>query len=165
VANVEVNQHIYNLSKDPKIRSDVRRIVSPLVSDGFDIFEARDGDNVVTRVTHDEVSNFDPWDDEPNLLLDNETEAILEVIKPSFQLGNKWTVTDGRSNFYVEMNDEAFIARVQNRDLAFKRGDTLKVRLATRTWREDDALKSRHTVVKVLEFLPSKPPVQSRLFD
>jgi hypothetical protein len=162
---IEVNQHVYNLSQMPKIKSDVRRVIAPLESEGFDVFEARDGDRLAARVTREEVSDFEPTDDEPDFIFDSENDALIEVIRPSFQLGNKWAVSDGRSNFYVDMQDDVLVGLVQKGEVSFRKGDVLRVRLRTRSWCDDNTLKSRNTVAKVLEIIPAKKPMQSALFD
>jgi hypothetical protein len=161
--NKVVNVNVFNLSQSTLIRADVRGIIAPLRSDGFDVFEAHDGDRVATRIKSDEVRDFDPSDDEPDILYSGENEALLELIKPSFRAGNKWTVSDGRSQFFVDFEDESFIADVQAGKIAFKKGDVLKVRLLTRNWRENGSLRTLNTVVKVLDILHSNVPDQTPL--
>lgn len=162
--HVEVNQNVFNLYRDPAIRSDSRRIIAPLESDGFDLFEAREGDKVAVRVSREEAEYFVPGDGAPeDLLFNGESEALLEVIKPSFEPALKWTVSDGRTRFSVDIRDDAFLEQVQSRRLAFAKGDVLKVRLLTRNWRDNGSLKSQNTILKVLDILRATNPKQSKL--
>jgi hypothetical protein len=161
--NKIVNVNVYNLSQSSLIKADVRGIIAPLRSEGFDVFEAHDGDRVATRIKSDELREFDPSDDEPDILYSGESEALLEVVKPSFRASNKWNVSDGRSQFFVDFEDESFIAQVQAGKIGFKKGDVLKVRLLTRNWRENGSLRTLNTVVKVLDILHANIPNQTPL--
>jgi hypothetical protein len=90
--HVEVIQQVYNLYSDPAVRSDSRRMIAPLESDGFDLFEARDEGQVAVRVSREEAEYFAPGEGAPeDLLFNGESEALLEVVKPSFV----WAKMDG----------------------------------------------------------------------
>ena len=162
--HIEVIQQVYNLYSDPAVRSDSRRMIAPLESDGFDLFEARDKGQVAVRVSREEAEYFAPGEGAlEDLLFNGESEALLEVVKPSFESGLKWTVSDGRSRFFVDVKDDAFLAKVQAREVSFTKGDMLKVRLLTRNWRDDGNLRSQNTVLKVLKVLHARPSTQGKL--
>ena len=163
---VEIHQLVYNLGTIPAVRSAARRVIAPLEKEGFDVFEARDENGVVaTRVTQDEVECFAPDPDAPDVLFNGESEALLEVIKPSFKLGQKWYVSRWQIEFLYRSRRRGLYRQVQAGEISFTEGDVLKVRLQTRNWRDADGLKSKHTVLKVLALLPARAPVQTRLWD
>jgi hypothetical protein len=138
-------------------------MVAPLETEGFEVFEARDGDAVAVRVSREETEYFALGEEAEDLLFNSESEALLEIVKPSFQSGLKWTVSDGRARFFVNIKDDAFLHRIQEREISFTKGDVLKVRLVTRNWRDQGSLKSRNTVIKVLEVLRASNPIQRKL--
>jgi hypothetical protein len=160
---IEVTQNVYNLYRDPAVRGDARRMVAPLETEGIDVFEARDGNELAVRILSDESKYFVPSETTEDLLFNGESEALLEVISPSFESGLKWRVSDGRSRFVVDVQDETFIERIQAREVSFTKGDVLKVRLLTRNWRERGSLKSQNTIIKVLDILRAQPPTQTKL--
>ena len=63
----------------------------------------------------------------------------------------------------MDVKDDAFLAKVQAREVSFTKGDMLKVRLLTRNWRDDGNLRSQNTVLKVLKVLHARPSTQGKL--
>ncbi len=88
----------------------------------------------------------------------------MEVVKPSFARGYKWTVRDSRGNFFIDVEDEPFLNQVQEGKISFTKGDILRTRLVTETWRDDSgALRSRYVVKQVTEIVHARKPEQSAL--
>jgi hypothetical protein len=131
-----------------------------LENEGFDTFEARERGQIAVRVSREEVEYFIPEEGAEDLLFNGENEALIEVIKPSFESTLKWKVSDGRSRFAVDVKDDPFLARIQNREISFAKGDVLKVRMHTRNWRDDGVIESQNTVMKVLDVLHATNPTQ-----
>jgi hypothetical protein len=56
-------------------------------------------------------------------------DAILSIIKPSFERGLKWEVVYLGNKIFVAMKDEAFLTRVDNGEESFAKGDVLEVEM------------------------------------
>jgi hypothetical protein len=106
--------------QNARIRGAAKRMVAPLESEGFEVFEARDRGVVAVSVAREEVEYFEPTDIS-DVLLNNESEALVEIVKPSFARGYKWTVRDSRGNFFIDVEDEPFLNQVQEgKNLLYK---------------------------------------------
>jgi len=69
---IEVNSNVYNMYQNARIRGAAKRMVAPLESEGFEVFEARDRGVVAVSVTREEVEYFEPTDIS-DVLLNNES--------------------------------------------------------------------------------------------
>jgi hypothetical protein len=112
------------------------------------------------QVNKDEVQYFEaPTEHEGETVDVIDTRLI--IVAPSFQEGNKWRVSDGSRNIFVNVEDPNFIRAVQTGAEAFSKGGLLHVQLQTRQWLEGTALKAEYSILKV--YRHERGPEQRRL--
>ena len=89
-------------------------------------------------------------------------EALLRIVKLSFEGKQKWRFSDGSSRFGALIVDKSFQQRIESRQEGFFSGDVLRVvlRITQRSTR-DGGFKSEYTIERVVEHLPA--PRQRRL--
>jgi hypothetical protein len=83
--------------------------------------------------------------------------AYLEIVKLSFKEDNKWNFADGAGGLMpASIEDPDFLEKVERHEYSFGKGDQLKVTLRTKTTKSKGGkYQADHTVVKVLQFIPS----------
>lgn len=155
--NINVPKEVVDLYNDTKVRKAMQGAIKPLEREGIDSLETRQENQSVETIEKSEVSYFVPSEDLDlnNVVLVDADERIaaFEIVKPSFGEDLKWMFTDGNNNFSAEMHDKGFIQRVDNREIAFAKGDILKVRLATKALRTDKGLRTEYKVMEVIDVI------------
>jgi hypothetical protein len=147
---------VYN---DAKARQSLRSTLKPLEKPGVDVFQVRKNKVIVEQVEKSELGYFDATAAQSkDVITESERPAALQVMKPSFDDNLKWVFSDGQSNFFADMGDDGYFARVRNREEVFGSGDILKVTLRSTTWRDDDGkLHTDHVVTSVIQkIVPEK---------
>lgn len=100
---------------------------------------------------------------EPQVIFDGIVEKAYQIAHVCFVEGHKWFFRDGGSEaFHAPVLDEAFLARVARREVAFSSGDAARLRMHQVITRCGEKFKTRSEVVEVLEILPP-PPEQINL--
>jgi hypothetical protein len=155
--HLDVPRDVARLYNSPQVRDASHRVVRPLQQPGIDQFEVQSGDRAVdTVVSKEEVPYFAPAlaPTTEMALLESERVDLFELVKPSFEPHLSWVFSDGQSRFDAFMRDEVFIRRVASREVAFAKGDLMRVRIHTRKVQTDRGLRTEYTVLEVLEILP-----------
>ena len=151
----DVDDLTFRLSKNGAVRRALEQTVKPLERDGIDAFKVQRKGKIIETVRKDEARYLAAPRDDGEQLLDNVTETVLEVVKPSFDGDLKWKFSNGMNRFDASIEDQHFNHEIEAGQHAFSKGDTLRVQLRTETWRtEEGHLKSRLTVVRVLTHVP-----------
>ncbi len=85
-------------------------------------------------------------------------EAVLQVVMPQILQGPVWRVTErlGAARFTARMGDSDFLARVERGEIAFRKGYSFRVRLATVQHVKDGKLHASHRILEVLEEFPAQ---------
>jgi hypothetical protein len=157
---LEISADVWRLMQDQPIREAVDGVTKPLTRPGIDQIKIADAAGaVVESFTREERADFarpsalPPVVDAP--ISANESVRALEVVKPSFQPGLKWTFSDGAGGrINAEMHDQGFLHAVATRRITFAQGDVLKVRLMTNSRQTPHGLRTEHAVVETLEVIP-----------
>jgi hypothetical protein len=153
-----INKNVYNLYGAFDARVAVERTLRPLEDEGIDTFKIIHGVDAVESIGRKEVPYFRAPDGPIGIveeIADSTYEAGFRVIKPSFEEGLRWTLSDGRRRYGVDIEDREFLARV-DRGEPFGKGDVLKVKVQQKSTRSADGeLKTVMRVLKVLEHRPA----------
>jgi hypothetical protein len=163
---IEVPPDAWRLYKDESVRRSTSRVLRPLESPGIDKFQIRENKQVVEEIDKGDVAAFSSYSEETvdaSIFEENERTTSMEIVRLSFKDDNKWTLTDGTTNFNVDIEDARFVNQVNTGDVFFKKGDILKVRFVTQTRKTADGLKSNYKVSEVMEIL--HPHEQLALLD
>ena len=82
---------------------------------------------------------------------DSEFVINVQAVDIAFQEDNKWRLTDGNSTFHAALLDADFLSRIANNEIAFAKGDILKVRMRKRQWLAEEKMRTEYEVLQVLE--------------
>ena len=144
-----VNNHIYQIYNNFEIRDAAYKAVKPLEEEGINSFGIYKDSKPVFEVDKEYASRFVP-PSATELMLTNEEESFLQIVKISFNMNNKWQFTKGDETINANIVDEEFIKKVQNREASFYDGDILHVILQKEQYQEKGKLKTNYKILKVL---------------
>lgn len=148
------SMEVINLLRDLETRKAVDAVINqPLQIEGITSFHAKTGDAELFSVTRAESSYYISPDITPELLQESTRTVILQLVSVSFQDDNKWRFSDGAISFYAVVTDNQFMARINNHEISFTKGDTLRVELRCVQYRTDKGIKSEYSVEKVIEHI------------
>jgi hypothetical protein len=168
--SIEINHNVYKVFKDTQVQKAVDGVLKPLRrEEGIDKFEVRTDNQIIERVDKEEAkqlaSENDDIDDdslETTIVPDTSRIAALEIVKLSFKDDNKWVFSDGSGGtINADIADEEFLDKLNKREVLFGKGDTLKVKILTKTSEKGGKLHTTHTITKVEKIIP---PEQLKLF-
>lgn len=154
----------------------VDRITAPLDQQGIDVFKVLDPktDKVVEELGKEDRPNLrsapvadmsESNADRDDAMVSHRT-TILRIIKPSFRRGNKYQVAEGDVEFAVDIEDDDFLARVENDEIRFCAHGRLRVLLRQEIISGEDKDRVAHSVEKVLDYIePASKPTQPSLLD
>ncbi len=149
-----VPSKVVRMVEDPPLRQELEATLEPLNREGIDSFEIRDGDEVVDVVEADEVEYFET----PDLPESEAVEAIpettgvyaFEIANTPFRRNLKWRLEAPGMNVTAEMRDPEFIRRMEAGE-SFRLGDTLVVRLRTKTFQAPGKpIRATHVIDEVI---------------
>jgi hypothetical protein len=152
---IVVTKPVASLLADRRIRSLIAMLLDPLRREGIDRFDVSGpGEPVVTSIVKAELPSFDPPDpigSPPEILTSTEYEQAYTVVSPSFREGNKWRLYDGQSTVSATIEDNDFLARVDNHDEAFVKDDVIVCKVRQMQNVGPDGLRSTLSILKVVE--------------
>lgn len=145
------------------VREAAERVIQPLRKPGFDSLEVKQAGERIEYISKGEALEVPQGEEEqPETALINTREALLKIVKVSFEPNQKWRFSDGTATFGAAVHDKSFQDRVQSRQEGFFSGDILRVVLKTSQHsKEDGSFKSECIIARVVEHLPA--PQQRRL--
>lgn len=150
-----INNYVYKVYNNFEVREAVYKAIKPLEEEGIDSFSICKDAEEVFEVDKEYASRFIP----PNateLMLVNEEESFLQIVKVSFNMKNKWQFTKGDETINANIVDKEFIKKVQNREASFYDGDILHVILQKEQYQEKGKLKTNYSILKVLNHEKAK---------
>lgn len=165
---LKFEKKVIELYKDYKLRKSFEDLVSPLIKDGIDDLAIKEygKEDYLCQITKDEKDWFlCPDSKEEEIDQPKVFETYISIINLSFKEGNKWFVNDGNESFYIIVEDENFLKRIDDSIVKFSKGDILKVQIRKVQFYNFDkkSLRSEYFVEKVLEH--KTPSKTADLFD
>ena len=155
--HIDVSANVVSLFNNEDVRKAALGIVRPLERNGIDKLKLRSASPDVEIIEKEDYSAFmavlDP--DFEELILENEREAALTVVKPSFDENLRWTFSEGEARFGAIMEDQEFLRKLDNREISFTKGDVLVVKLFTKSYQIKNGLRTDNVVRKVLQVRPA----------
>lgn len=148
-----ITRKVFELFNDIAVRRALFRMLQPLLRDGVDLFEVRNEAGTPTvRVERAEIEAFEPpqpsTDAEPELLRNEFTQAFT-IVSVTFREGNKWRLFDGQNTISATIADEAFLEKVDSREVSFTKDDTILCRVVQEQSVGSGGLKTDTRIVKV----------------
>lgn len=161
--NITVHQNVFNLVKNGLVREDVAGLVEPLAEEGIDSAKLGSAEMEEVVILEGERDYFAQPPGEMELLFDETSTALLQIMGVMFKETQKWRFarTDG-SSLNALILDADFWTELK-RGEQFGYGDMLSVNLRTHVERETGTgkLYTTYEVVKVLRHIP---PLQLDIF-
>lgn len=159
-----VENNVYLLGSDPKVRENFSEIVGPLTDPTIEEFQVRNPENedlVVERVTKEEAQHFKSAPEES-------AEAEEEIQEGEFTdwvtVRKSWSVEPSRkwqfestttgSPFNAPITDEDFWEEMSKDLIAPTPHAKFQVRVE---WRQEGESDPEHTVTEVLDYVPAEP--------
>ena len=154
---LNVEKHTLELYKNFKIRKAFEKLVEPLNTDGIEnlaIKQKNKIDDDFIQITKEEQEYFKCPKPQEELIDEKPQrfETNISIINLSFKESNKWYVNDGEASFYVNIEDNEFINKIDNNIIKFSKGDILRVQIRRVQYYnlDENKLKSEHFIEKVI---------------
>lgn len=148
---LEEKKEIVELYRDVATRKELSKVLEPLDREGINEFRVgRDGNAMSISKEEYPYFRYTPGDES---LLENEYEMRFEIVSPVFQKGLKWKLSDGNSTFYADILDENFWKEVEEGNESFSIKDILICRVRLVQSMQDDKLKAKYQILKVIEHI------------
>jgi hypothetical protein len=148
------NYGTIQLAESVAVREQARKVVSTISGNGIESLRVRRGDETLSEVQRSEAQFFELLDEEETLA-DEVRTMTLQIISLSFKEDNKWRVTDGGESFGATINDDAFLTRIANNDIAFAKGDYLICEVREVQHRGPRGLQKERTIERVIDHKPA----------
>jgi hypothetical protein len=148
-ASSVVNGNVYNTYIAVDVGKDAAKLAAP-TKRGATKLELIGKGRRIASYTPKDASSFQPIkpNDKP---ITTEIDAYLSVIAPVLEGEGGWKLRYGRMVLTAKLEDERFLRKVHDGGESFRRGDTLKVRLKTVQTRVGSKVKTKHTIVRVID--------------
>ena len=89
----------------------------------------------------------------------------LTIISLAFRKTNKWRVSNGSVEFYVVVDDDEFVSRVEANRVPFRHDDVLDCIVEQSQKLQDGKLTAHHRIIRVLRHRPSETPQDLPFLD
>lgn len=147
------NQHTIKLAQSIVVREKAKKAVDVLSKEGIDTFEAISGNGESTlTVTKEDQASFDyqPTENE-DVVTDEVRTMALHIVSLSFKETNKWRVSNGADTFYVTIEDEEFINRINAGVASFAKNDCIICDVREKQLHGHQGLRLERVIIKVKE--------------
>lgn len=141
-----VDRRLPQLYAHQRIRQLAFGAVQPLEREGITRFATGGVEIDQTRLVH-----FDPPSVEQNPPSVTVRDLTLIPDTIHFATQNRWRLTDGETTYSVQIQDEAFMGRLQRGEIAVAATDHFRVRLRSTSWRSPWGARDQHVVEEVIE--------------
>lgn len=154
---IEASRPVADLYNDIKVLQTAREIARPIQQPGLDTIEFRQkgASAPATQITKEDLPILDSWTleaEEADMVHKSISERVFGVVRPSFSEDYKWTLLDGDRPITADIEDIAFLKRVETGDLGFTSMSLIKAEVEiTATRSKAGKLGSRYRVLKVTE--------------
>lgn len=136
----QTNRKSIQLAENIEVRKHARKALSSLSKNGIDKISVRRSGKDTLDVIKEELPFFDIPDSEEKL--EEETRKMnLQIISLTFKEDNKWKVTDGLEPFNATIEDEAFLRKINNNEIAFSKSDYLVCDVKERQYQTNKGLR------------------------
>lgn len=162
---VIVNNNVYLLGENQKVRNAAKRVLEPLEREGFDEFAIRSEGEIVSRITkleaEDAILSCTSVPDEEEALDPQVFTAHLVTFGAVFDSNaEKWRFRFGDKSIYADITETTIADDAIERGYVTPR-DVYKVRLEMTEHRTPtDQFRTEYKVLEVLEFEPGGPSAE-----
>ncbi|QOJ36144.1 MAG: hypothetical protein HRU82_14880 [Nitrospira sp.] len=157
-STIIIKPDVYALYSAYGVRRHFNGVVKPLQRQGIERLEMRKGKETVESISKEESSLLATPTPTENIVHEGDHVAVFQVVRVSFKERYKWTLSDGERNFNVAVHDDDFVKKVEEGQLSFRKGDSLKVHVQTVSRRTDHkGIVTEYKILKVIEVIKQPP--------
>lgn len=172
--SVQIHNHVYHLSENPRALRATRDAFLPLGDEGFDTVKVREDDKVVEEINWEEVKAIvascnvgieAAKEIEPEV---DTVTAWLSVYSPVFdQSAPSWRFRLGKDVIYADISATQIAAQAMARgEVAVDDSYLVRLEITTPLTPDGKRQEPQHKVLEVLRFVPAGPALkQTSLFD
>jgi len=153
---------VWKLYQDQAVRkamSDFARVVDDPQIDSAE-WQNMDGRTEPVLIEKSEARYFDAPEPPEEVLVDDTHTTAYSIVSLAFKEDNKWRLHDGNNTISVTIDDQTFLDRVNENEVAFAKGDVLVCKVNVRQTRDKKGLHTEHRVVEVLDHKSAQPAAQ-----
>lgn len=147
-------------------REYARGVVEPLREEEITEVEFAVVDRDPVTIGREDAGAFAVGDPDEDGVREYRTVMPMTISSLSFKRGNKWRLHDGSTTYWVRIEDDAFLDRVETNSEDFRKDDQLVVELVTRQFiRDGQLVNAEHVVRSVMSHVPVDPDRQIPLMS
>jgi hypothetical protein len=167
--SVQVHNHVYNLSENPRALRATRDAFLPLGKDGFDNVKVRQGDRVVEEIDWQKVESIvkscnvgieEAKEPEPPEI--ETTPAWLSVYSPVYDLAAPlWRFRLGKEVIYADISGTNIAKDALERGgVAVEESYQVMLEITTELDAKGERKEQSYRVIEVIRFIPAGPPLR-----
>lgn len=149
-SQLPIEQMVLRLLQSRTVAEHFAKVLEPLRRDGINQVAFGNNKEVQEVVKKEELPYFAPMATAAELLTEEERKTAYSLVTVAFKEDNKWRVSDGQTTFFVAMEDQGFLSRVEEGE-RFGKGDLLICNVRVLTWQTENGLRTEYFITKVLE--------------
>jgi hypothetical protein len=149
---IDVPIELLRLYQDVAVRNAVQKLIDePLKREGVERFEVRKDGAVAESVSKAEAGFFARPVVPDETLVDETRRSAFSIVSLAFKEDNKWRLFDGNTQISAAIEDQDFLGRVNDSQIAFTKGDILLCDVRVTQRRTSEGLKTDYVVEHVVE--------------
>ena len=149
--NIFVNSLVVKTVQDIPCRKALQGVVKPLNKMDFDEIEWKQNESKYV-LSKDHAPAFQFSEMINKILSETTMDFTMSIIRLSFKEGNKWRLSDGNNQYYVEIQDHEFWDAVEKNKEVFAAGDQLRIKLLIRQFETNiGEIKTEYIATRILE--------------
>ncbi len=123
---IDVPIELLRLYQEVAVRNAVQKLIDePLKREGVERFEVRKDGAVAESVSKAEAGFFARPVVPDETLVDETRCSAFSIVSLAFKEDNKWRLFDGNTQISAAIEDQDFLGRVNDSQIAFTKGDIL----------------------------------------
>lgn len=155
---LEAPIEVEKLRKNPSVRRNLAKVVSPVLQEGVDKVLFGEDKTNFSYISKETAEYFRPLIQDGNMLKDETQRMFFTIVSISLVSGYKWRLRAGEISLQASINDEDFMKRVESRKEEFANGDILDCDLRIQQWaRPEGGIQTTYQITKVYDHIKSKP--------
>jgi hypothetical protein len=162
---LEVELAVLALLRDRTVREELLRAMAPLDRIGITTVAFGTDAEIFDTVDVGSKAWFEPPAHEDVLLLDDKRKMAFSIVSLAFKEDNKWRLYDGAATIHATIEDEEFLARVDQNLEVFAKGDVLLCSVHVKQWHTLGGARTEYVVDRVLEHLQAARQIPLPLTD
>ena len=164
---VQIHNHVYQLSENPRALRATHDAFLPLGQDGFDKVKVRQGDTVVEEINWEEVTSIvkscnvgieeSKKEPEPEIEV---TPAWLSIYSPVFDpAATNWRFRLGKEVIYADISQTNIAQQALERGrVGIEDAYLVRLEITTEVDAQGEKKEPRYKILEVTRFVPAEPP-------